>query len=214
MFEWKKYVGKTINSIEHRFKEHCYNDLSNHTYIDKAIQKYGKEHFTVELIMRCSDWKYWEHQCIKLYHSHWTEGGYNLSWGGDHNPMEDKEVQRRHLAACRSKSHRDKQRKASLGKRHSPESKQKMSIIQKQIYSDPALVRKVKLGQPTRFPVDMLDDSDKVIHSFDTLGDACRYCGRPTTDSGCLKQAVDKFNKNGKRAKFFGYAWTKHIDKV
>lgn len=210
----KQYVGKTIHSIERRFSEHCICDKTNHTYIDNAIKKHGKENFTVELIMRCEDWRYWEHECIKRYHTHWTEGGYNLSWGGDHNPMEDDLVRKRHLDACRSKSHRNKQRQASLGRKHTLESRQKMSRIQKELYSDPNMVKKVKLRQPNRFPVDMLDDNDNVIASFDTLGDACRYCNRPATDSGCLKQVVDKFNKNGKRAKFFGHAWTKHIDKV
>jgi group I intron endonuclease len=49
----KKYIGQTINSIEKRFSEHCSrakNKKYSNTAIIHAINKYGKENFTIEQI--------------------------------------------------------------------------------------------------------------------------------------------------------------------
>ena len=208
----QKYVGKTRNSIEYRFQQHC-ND-TNRTYIDNAIKAYGAENFELSLLRVCADteWQHWEAYHIQQEHSHWTEGGYNLSLGGDHNPMEDEEVRKRHLAVCRSEEHRAKQRIASTGKRHSLESRAKMSRIQKSVYADVALRQKVKLHQPTRISVDMLDDEGNIIQTFDTLSDACRHFGKSNTNAGRLKEMIDVYNKSGERSKFWGYSWSKHIE--
>ena len=173
----KKYVGKTKCSLKKRFDEHCLCYADNHTYIDNAIKKHGKENFEVEILTTCDDseWKYWEHFYVKQCKSHWSEGGYNLSWGGDYNPMEDKEVRRRHAEACASPEYREKQRRASIGRKHTPESRAKMCLIQKEVYKDPELRRKVKLHQPKIISVDMIDENENLVKHFDSLTDACKY---------------------------------------
>ena len=210
----QRYVGKTIHTIEHRFEAHCHD--TNNTYIDNAIKAYGRDNFSLELLKICDDseWQYWETYYIKKMHSHWSEGGYNLSMGGDFNPMDDEEVKRRHAAACASPDHREKQRIAATGKRHSLESRKKMSAIQKQVYRNPELRRKVKLNQPTVISVKMLDDQDNVIKEFDSLTDVCRYFNKDPGNTSALHSVLDKFNKNGKRAKFWGYAWIRSDKKV
>lgn len=210
----KRYVGKTIHTIEHRFNQHC-NDTNN-TYINVAIRKHGKDNFEVSLLLQCEDseWSYWESYFIEALHAHWSEGGYNLSRGGDHNPMEDGEVKRRHLEACQSQSHRDKLKAAASGKRHTKESREKMSKVQKEVYSNPELRRKVKLHQPTVISVGMLDEDDKIIQTFDSLSDVCKYFNKDIGNTSSLSKMIDKRNKNGKRAKFWGHAWTKVDIKV
>lgn len=205
----QQYVGKTIHPIEHRFAQHCHD--CNNTYIDNAIAAYGHENFSLDLLKVCADdeWKYWETYFIQYYHTHWTEGGYNLSMGGDHNPMEDPEVRRRHALACSSLEHKEKLRLSATGKKHSIESRMKMSQIQKAVYEDPELRRKVKLHQPTLISVKMLDDSGDVIKEFDSLSDVCKYFGKDVGNTSSLSKVIDKFNKNGKRAKFWGHAWTR-----
>lgn len=82
----KKYVGKTNFSIEKRFKEH----LEDSTKIRKekrplynAIQKYGKEHFSIKQLEEVSvdianeREQYW----INYYNSY--NDGYNATMGGD-----------------------------------------------------------------------------------------------------------------------------------
>lgn len=73
------YIGQTSRSLEVRWKEHV-----RHTdqIIDKAIHKYGIEHFYIEEIEKCEDdaldirEKYW----IEQYNS--FTYGYNCSSGG------------------------------------------------------------------------------------------------------------------------------------
>ena len=46
----KIYIGQTTETLEHRFSRHCGYQLQDGTYFHKAIAKYGKEHFKIELI--------------------------------------------------------------------------------------------------------------------------------------------------------------------
>lgn len=78
----KRYVGQTVRTVEQRFKEHCKGDI---TPIDKAIQNYGAENFTVETIQKCSTIeelnsaeKFW----IKKLNSQ-IPNGYNVKAGGN-----------------------------------------------------------------------------------------------------------------------------------
>ena len=79
----KVYIGQTIRSLEHRWSQHCSNS-SGCIYIHRAINKYGKENFTVEQIDVASDSEelnkkeqYW----IAHYDSI-APKGYNMTTGG------------------------------------------------------------------------------------------------------------------------------------
>ena len=48
-----------------------------------------------------------------------------------------------------------------------------------------------------------------VIKEFDSVADALKFLGKPTKEAGNLLKYADKYNKNGKRAKTFGYSLTK-----
>lgn len=79
------YVGKTTTTIEDRFNRHCKNGKfeKNINSIDYAINKYGKEHFNIKEIEKCSIHQlsqremYW----VKYYNSY--KKGYNLTLGGE-----------------------------------------------------------------------------------------------------------------------------------
>lgn len=84
----KIYIGQVYNkSIEDRFKRHCDGaSSSSPSYLARAIHKYGKENFKVELIEECYSIpeinereKYW----IKYYNSTNSNIGYNLTIGGE-----------------------------------------------------------------------------------------------------------------------------------
>ena len=82
----KVYIGKTVKSIEKRWKEHCID--SKKTILEKrplysAIKKYGIEHFHIEQIEECNENNlsdreiYW----IEQYGS--FKNGYNATLGGE-----------------------------------------------------------------------------------------------------------------------------------
>ncbi|MCF7859820.1 MAG: GIY-YIG nuclease family protein [Candidatus Cloacimonetes bacterium] len=83
----KVYIGKTSKSIEIRFKEHLKNaNTKINRYFYDAINKYGIDNFTIELIIEVNsneeanlNEKYW----INKYKSKEKEFGYNMTLGGD-----------------------------------------------------------------------------------------------------------------------------------
>ena len=88
----KIYIGKTLSSIEKRFSEHLKDSsrLKNEKRpLYNAMNKYGIEHFNVELIEEVSlenleeREKYW----INFYNSY--EKGYNATLGGDGKQLFD-----------------------------------------------------------------------------------------------------------------------------
>ena len=81
----KVYIGQTIQTLKKRFNGHCCyskSDRSTNMYIKRAIHKYGRDNFSIELIEEClleelnDKEKYW----IAYYDSY--NNGYNLTEGG------------------------------------------------------------------------------------------------------------------------------------
>jgi len=81
----KKYIGITTRSIEERFKEHCKTGYALHS----AIKKYGKENFSIEIledgIESLEELNSLERYFVKVHKSHFSEYGYNMTWGGETN---------------------------------------------------------------------------------------------------------------------------------
>ena len=78
----KIYVGQS-NNIERRFYEHQTKGTTSRIPVDVAIQKYGKENFTYEILEECSieDLNQKETFWIKKLNA--IDNGYNCSEGGD-----------------------------------------------------------------------------------------------------------------------------------
>jgi len=78
----KFYIGQTTKSLEQRFSSHC-KICSKCTKLSRAIQKYGKENFTIEIIEICNDM-----ESLNKREEYWIkktkaiENGYNLMTGG------------------------------------------------------------------------------------------------------------------------------------
>lgn len=89
----KIYIGKTYNSIEKRFKEHC-KDRLRRKYEQRplysAMNKYGIEHFHIELLEETDNPEEREKYWIESYGS--FKKGYNATTGGDGRPYVDKDV--------------------------------------------------------------------------------------------------------------------------
>ena len=81
----KFYIGQTIQNVKERFYQHCATKCSQailNMVIHKAINKYGKSNFTIEVIEEVESTnlndreRYW----IKYYDSY--NNGYNSTEGG------------------------------------------------------------------------------------------------------------------------------------
>lgn len=153
----KVYIGQTTRTLNERWKEHC-SDSRNRTKkmaLHKAIQKYGKEHFTVEQIDVACDQSelnykemHWIAECNSI-----IPNGYNLTSGGEH-PVFSEETRRKISEANKGEKnyfygkrfigalnpfygrhHTEKTKKehgdAVRGYKHTEEAKRKMSLQRK-----------------------------------------------------------------------------------
>ena len=94
----KSYIGQTIQNVKERFYQHCATKCSkvvSNMAIHRAIKKYGKSNFTVEVIKEIDSTnlndreRYW----IKYYNSY--NNGYNSTKGGQDGckPFKDLDVE-------------------------------------------------------------------------------------------------------------------------
>lgn len=212
----KQYVGKTQKGYLNRFKEHI-NAYSHgeRQYLHCAMNKYGAENFKVELLAQVEDdsWEFWEKYYIQQLHTHYTEGGYNVTRGGDSNPMDDPAVVAKHDKICKSEYFRNLQRELQKGRKHSEETKE---LCRRNTLANLDVCMKGcrEYNEKRKIQIGMIVD-DKLVKVFDCLQDAARYISdnNPkykynTGNCSQIKYYADKFNKNGKRAKFLGCSWT------
>lgn len=112
----KAYIGQTINNISARFREHCKPSRTGVSAISKALEKYGKENFTLELLYTASNIQELndkEQEFIRSTKS-MAPNGYNLTTGG-YNFLNSAET-------------KEKKRQASLGHCVSEETKLKIGL--------------------------------------------------------------------------------------
>lgn len=127
----QKYIGQSVN-IERRLSRHF--NYTGNFYIGKAIQKYGRNNFEVKILEELPRDKnllnkreqYW----ISYYNTYKNDNDYNLTPGGDFNPMHEPQViekVKKNLPDIHGVNN------PMYGKKHSDETKQKMSKIKKGI---------------------------------------------------------------------------------
>lgn len=125
----KYYIGQTKQGYRRRFMQHkCPTDGS--PLLKKAIQKYGSENFECELLdfaQTQEEANEKEKMWIKLLKTYKEENGYNLSMGGSIGHF-NKETIKRMSEIKKGKLNN------FYNKKHSEESKQKMSTWKKEHY--------------------------------------------------------------------------------
>jgi group I intron endonuclease len=114
----KQYIGqgRNINKRIRQSHREC-------PVVYKAIKKYGNKNFKKLIILYCEEWELarYEIACIKIFHSHVSENGYNVSWGGD-APMSG----RRHTEKTKEKM-RENNACWNLGRQLSEEHRKNIS---------------------------------------------------------------------------------------
>lgn len=146
----KQYVGQTVQSLEKRWKRHCWESTLNRNSmaITKAIALHGSENFSIEVLEECKnqvELNATEQKFIVQFNT-LTPHGYNLTAGGNSKGYLSEETKRKISAANKnrqvsnstkkklseshkgwvpSQSTREKWRKAFQGK------KQNQAIVKK-----------------------------------------------------------------------------------
>ena len=88
----KRYIGQTKNSLHKRSGSKGQNYIESPVFYN-AIQKYGWdnfEHIVLKEKLTSEEANYWERYYIELYHTYIRDDqcqGYNMTLGGDVNPM-------------------------------------------------------------------------------------------------------------------------------
>lgn len=89
------YIGQSVN-IERRWKEHI-SKGKDKSYIDRAINKHGQDNFVLIIIEEAPKEnlndreQYW----VQYYNTYHDFNHYNLSLGGEANPMDNAESRKR-----------------------------------------------------------------------------------------------------------------------
>lgn len=78
-----QYIGQTTQPLKKRLKDHFAPSKADKSYIGRAIRKYGKENFNVEVIaeVNIDELNYLEQTCI-MQRDTLSPRGYNLTTGG------------------------------------------------------------------------------------------------------------------------------------
>ena len=198
----KIYIGKTLHTIEKRFQEHkkdCFKARTEKRPLYNAMQKYGVDHFKVELVEECSEdvleerEKYW----IEYYNSFKT--GYNATIGGDGRSYIDYDLVV--MTYKNLKSMREVAEKLHI----SVDTVSKILKLRNEtIYSSQA-VQTEKYGKK----VSMFSLKNEYIQSFASMNNAAQYL-IDNNLTGCklstIRTHISEASR-GKRKTAAGYIW-------
>lgn len=135
----KVYIGFTKN-IKRRLSEH--KSAKDNTRLHNAINKYGFDNFTFEIICQTKD----GHYCKNILENHFINmfdsfnNGYNLTLGGEGIiGFKHSEMSKNKMSKPKTDSHKQKLKisrnkridKPMLGKKHSFEARKQMSLSKK-----------------------------------------------------------------------------------
>ena len=117
----KAYVGLTSMKPEERWREG--KGYNKGTYFRNAIDKYGWDNFEHKIIkenLTKDEASYWERYYISFYDLTNSQYGYNISSGGEHGGHPQTEETRKKISE-------NGYRKGMKGKKHTDDTKRKMS---------------------------------------------------------------------------------------
>ena len=88
----KSYIGMTLRTVEQRMKEHRRTQFSGCRYLVNAINKYGFDNFTKEVLWEGEDTQTPEMERLMISkYDTLAPNGYNLKTGGEHGQIYSKD---------------------------------------------------------------------------------------------------------------------------
>ena len=132
----KRYYGITKRKVKARWLNG--KGYSNNDYFYKAINKYGWDNFKHIIIARGlteEEAKWLEVELIREWDTTNREYGYNITKGGDSNPMDNEESRKKRSESLKghevTEETKQKISETNKGKKRTEESKQKISETMK-----------------------------------------------------------------------------------
>ncbi len=178
----KVYIGQTTKTLSERIQNHHNSMVSNvNTHLYNAMRKYGWDNFKFEIIAEAQtqqELDELETYYIQLYDS--IQNGYNMTPGGNNNPMRSVVVSEKHIAKMRSPEVRKKiseSMKASYQRRGgvNEEHRKHLSESRKMLYaSDKGDAIKDKFRQSFKFSPEhfraLNDAKNKAVYCVNVEG--------------------------------------------
>ena len=191
----KVYIGKTLSSIEERWKEHCKDykrEYCEKRPLYRAISKYGIENFIIEQVEECPPEivnereKYW----IERYES--FKYGYNATIGGDGKQYLDYDLV--------YSLYKEGKNLTEISKILKCDTHSVTKILNNFNISHEERVKRAV--SQNRIPVFMIDkNTDEILNSFAGLQEAENFLGKIRS-----KQHIAEVCR-GKRKTAYGYKW-------
>lgn len=201
----KRYVGKTNNSIEKRFKEHIKDSKRERCEkrpLYNAMNKYGIEHFHIEELEECSAEEsaereeYWITKLDTYGHN-----GYNATRGGDSKKYYDyKEIADKYLEL------QNQQETAKYF--HCDVHTVRVAC---QEYNIPILSSVQASKKTNSKKVCMKNQNEEILHIFDSMSDAGRFLraeGITTSQIKNISSHIGQAALYSSRLSAYGYKWS------
>ena len=204
----KQYIGKTYNSIAERWKEHCKDYQKARCEkrpLYEAMNKYGIENFTVELIEETDNLEEREKYWVAYYDSY--RNGYNATLGGDGRPYfeySDEEVikkfyELRNIKEVAEFFHCCTDTISLRLKNNNIDTKQFQFYSQKRHW--------------TTKSIDQYSLQGEYLQTFETLTAAAQWVIDNNYSSGQIKHIVGNISKSARgiegRSHAYGFIWKK-----
>lgn len=202
----KIYVGKTNSSIEKRFKQHLRDACKKSEEkrpLYNAINKYGKEHFFIELIEECAFEKASEREQYWIGYYKGYEEGYNATLGGDGIVLYDYKLIEKQLRQGLSSQAISELNGCCKDVIYKVAKMANIDLLSKERRREIAKEKGVKVNQYTL--------NGEFIQTFYSYADAARWLienGKTSSSGGCVRSHIGEVC-NGTRKTAYKYIWRK-----
>lgn len=193
----KIYIGQSIN-IERRMKTYSLCKCEKQTALYNSFKKYGFDSHLMEIVFELNVVDVHILNLLEVafikYFDCLSPNGLNITPGGGNWVPTDKTI--------------EKMRMASLGRKHSRETKDKLSLLKLELGMSENHKNNIRLSNKARaLSVDQYTKGGDYIKTFNSITEAANTVGC----DGASITAVCKNSRHNKSAKGYGWKYTNNI---
>lgn len=199
----KSYIGKTLSTIEERWKEHCRDSRRERCEkrpLYSAMNKYGIESFKIEQIEECHDDVVNEREVYWIEYFGTFKSGYNATVGGDGKHYLDYDL------ICETyKQVKNMTKTAELCNCHTDSVKKILKERDIPMLSSQEIAKNQQSKMINQYSL-----NGEYIKTFPSVSDAARYiqslAPEKRTEIGGIKQHISQVAR-GKRKTAYKFIW-------